>query len=180
MGLLIVAFAAFFGLSLWLMNGWMAGHALTVSSNGKWEIVAQGWGLLLSLGGPLAGFGILVGLGIGIPAGSRLLGFLAEKQGAEIEETRASLVDQQLKLEARETAIHRMLQQAAADGRKDGDRIAQEATEALKKAESLVRGYEKRLFDLTGRLKGAQQKATRFKQKALLMTGETQKPNEAV
>jgi hypothetical protein len=180
MGLLIVTSVAFFGLLLWLMDGWMTGHALVASKNGKWEIVSQGWWMLLSLGGPLGAFAFLIGLISNIPAWSRLLGFLEEKQDAEIEQTRASLVDKRLKLEARETAMDRMLQQAAAEGRKDGDRIAQEATEALKKAESLVRGYEKRLFDLTGRLKGAQQKATRFKQKALLMTGETQKPNEAV
>ena len=179
MGLLIVTSVALFGLLLWLMDGWMTGHALVASKNGKWEIVSQGWWMLLSLGGPLGAFGFLIGIFINIPW-SRLLGFLEEKQGAEIEQTRASLVDQRLKLEAQKTAMDRMLQQAAAEGRKDGDRIAQEATEALKKAESLVRGYEKRLFDLTGRLKGAQQKATRFKQKALLMTGETQKPNEAV
>lgn len=179
MGLLIVAFAAFFGLSLWLMNGWMAGHALAVSSNGKWEIVAQGWGLLLSLGGPLAGFGILVGLGIGIPAGSRLLGFLEEKQGSEIEQTRASLASERQKLEASKAALDQKIRQAAAQGRQDGARIAQEASEAQAKAESLARAYESRLSALEGRLKGAQQKATRLKT-ALLMKGETQKPNEAV
>jgi hypothetical protein len=52
MGLLIVISAAFFGLLLWLMHGWMTGHALVASKNGKWEIVSHGCWMLLSLGKP--------------------------------------------------------------------------------------------------------------------------------
>ena len=171
MGLLIVTSVAFFGLLLWLMDGWMTGHALVASKNGKWEIVSQGWWMLLSLGGPLGAFAFLIGLISNIPAWSRLLGFLEEKQDAEIEQTRASLISERQKLEASKAALDQKIRQAAAQGRQDGARIAQEASEAQAKAESLARAYENRLRALEGRLKGAQQKATRFKKTALLMKG---------
>ena len=174
MPFLILGFAALLGVSLWLVNGWLAGHALVVAVGDKWEIAAQGWGLFLSLGGPLAGFGLLVGLAIGIPAGSRLLGLLVEKQGAEIEASRAAIAAERQKLEAAKAALDGQIRQAAAQGRQEGARIAQEATEARLAAEDKARGLERRQKAIEGRLKGAQQRANRIK--SSLTRGDAPKP----
>lgn len=176
MPFLILALVALFGISLWLVNGWLAGHALVVAVGDKWELAAQGWGLFLSLGGPLAAFGLLVGLSIGIPAGSRLLGLLMEKQGAEIEASRAAIAAERQKLEAAKAALDGQIRQAAAQGRQEGARIAQEASQARLQAEHKVIGLERRQMALEGRLKGAQQKAARMQKKAQLTRGNAPKP----
>ena len=175
MPFLILALAAILGVSLWLVNGWLAGHALVVAVGDKWELAAQGWGLFLSLGGPLAAFGLLIGLAIGIPAGSRLLGLLVEKQGAEVEANRAALAAERQKLEAAKAALDGQIRQAAAQGRQEGAAIAQEATQARFMAEDRAKGMERRQRALEGRLKGAQQKAAR-KEKALLKSRHAAKP----
>ena len=176
MPFLIAAFAALIGLCLWLMNGWLASHALVVAVGDTWETAAQGWGLFLSLGGPLAAFGLLTGLAVGIPAGSRLLGLLLEKQGAEIEASRKALATERQELEAAKAALDSQVRQAAAQGRQEGARIAQEATEARFSAEDKAKGMERRQRALEGRLKGAQQKAARMQKKAQLTRGNAPKP----
>lgn len=176
MPILILAFAALLGVCLWLVNGWLEGHALVVAVGDKWETAAQGWGLFLSLGGPLAAFGLVIGLAIGIPAGSRLLGLLVEKQGAEIEASRAALAAQRQELEAAKAALDGQIRQAAAQGRQEGARIAQEATQARFAAEDKAKGMERRQRALEGRLKGAQQKAARMQKKAQLTRGHAPKP----
>ena len=176
MPFLILAFVALIGISLWLISGWLDGHALMVSVGDKWEIAAQGWGLFLTLGGPLAAFGLLIGLAVGIPAGSRLLGLLVEKQGADVEASRAALAAERQKLEAAKAALDSQVRQAAAQGRQEGARIAQEATQARFAAEDKAKGMERRQRALEGRLKGAQQKAARMQKKAQLTRGHAPKP----
>ena len=176
MPFLILAFVALIGISLWLISGWLDGHALMVSVGDKWEIAAQGWGLFLTLGGPLAAFGLLIGLAVGIPAGSRLLGLLVEKQGADGEASRAALAAERQKLEAAKAALDSQVRQAAAQGRQEGARIAQEATQARFAAEDKAKGMERRQRALEGRLKGAQQKAARMQKKAQLTRGHAPKP----
>ncbi len=175
MPFLILAFVALLGISLWLISGWLDGHALMVAVGDKWEIAAQGWGLFLTLGGPLAAFGLLIGLAIGIPAGSRLLGLLVEKQGSDIEASRAALAAERQKLEAAKAALDAQVRQAAAQGRQEGARIAQEATQARFAAEDKAKGMERRQRALEGRLKGAQQKAARMQKKAQLTRGNAPK-----
>ena len=176
MPILILAFAALIGLCLWLMNGWLAGHALMVAVGDKWEMAEQGWGLFLSMGGPLAVFGLLVGLAVGIPAGSRLLGLLVEKQGREIEASRAALAVERQNLEAAKAALDGQIRQAAAQGRQEGARSAQEATQARYSAEDRAKSMERRQKALEGRLKGAQQKAARMQKKAQLTSRHAAKP----
>ena len=176
MPFLIAAFAALIGLCLWLMNGWLASHALMVAVGDKWEMAEQGWGLFLSLGGPLAAVGLLIGLAIGIPAGSRLLGLLVEKQGADVEASRKALAVERQELEAAKADLDSQVRQAAAQGRQEGARIAQEAAEARFVAEDRAKGMERRQIALEGRLKGAQQKAARMQKKAQLTRGHAPKP----
>ena len=176
MPFLALALAALLGISLWLISGWLDGHALMVSVGDKWEIAAQGWGLFLTLGGPLAAAGLLIGLAIGIPAGSRLLGFLVEKQGADVEASRKALAVERQGLEAAKAALDGQIRQAADQGRQEGARIAQEATEARFSAEDKAKGMERRQRALEGRLKGAQQKAARMQKKAQLTRGNAPKP----
>lgn len=183
MPFLILAILTIFGVCLWLVDGWLASHALVVAVGKQWEISAHGWGLLLSLGGPMAAFGLLAGLAIGIPAGSRLLGLLAEQQGAEIDATREALAAERLKLEAAKAALDGQIRQAAAQGRQEGAAIAQEATQArfvaedrAMQAERRMRALERREKGMEGRLKGAQQKAARMQKKAQLMRGDAPKP----
>ena len=175
MPFLIAAFAALIGLCFWLMNGWLDGHALMVKVGGEWETAAQGWWLFLSLGGPLAAFGLLIGLAVGVPAGSRLLGLLIEKQGADVEASRKAIAAERKELEAAKAALDEQMRQAAAQGREEGARIARGANEARFAAEDKAKGMERRQRTLEGRLKGAQQKAARIK-KAQLMRGNAPKP----
>lgn len=176
MPFLILAFAALLGVSLWLVNGWLAARALVDISGDTPRLIAEGWGLFLSLGGPLAAFGLLIGLAIGIPAGSRLLGLLVEKQGAEIEASRAALIAERQQLEAAKAALDGQIRQAAAQGRQEGAAIAQEATQARFLAEDRAKDMERRQRALEGRLKGAQQKAARMQKKAQLTRGNAPKP----
>lgn len=176
MPFLIAAFAALVGLCLWLMNGWLAARALVDIGGDTPVVIAESWGLFVSLGGPLAAFGLVIGLAIGIPAGSRLLGLLVEKQGAEIEASRAALIAERQKLEAAKAALDGHIRQAAAQGRQEGAAIAQEATQARFLAEDRAKGMERRQRALEGRLKGAQQKAARMQKKAQLTRGNAPKP----
>lgn len=176
MPFLIFAFAAFLGVCFWLVNGWLAGHALVVAVGDKWEIAAQGWGLFLSLGGPLVAFGLLIGLAVGVPAGSRLLGLLVEKQGEEIDEKREALTAERHRIEAIKAKLDGEILKAAMEGRKEGAGLAAAAQQARFAAEDKVNGLERRQKALEGRLKGAQQKAARLKKKAQLKSPSGAKP----
>jgi len=165
MPILVLSLIAITVLSIWLANGWLSSRALAVAIGNNWEITAQGWGLLLSLGGPLFSIGLLIGLLAGILAGSKLLGLLTAKQGADIEASRMDLATQWQALEAAKAALDGQIQQAAARGRQDGARIAHEATQAQLAAEERANKMEYRKRILEGRLKGAQQKAARIQKK---------------
>lgn len=164
---LVLAALGIAGAAGYMANNWAAAHALAIATtNGSWTIQAEGWA---SLWPTMAmGFvpGAAIGIGLILVVGGHITEALAAAREAGANEEREKWEEKitSIKTESNEKtqSIRKHLQLA-------NDQLLQEREKALR--------AERKSRTIEGRLKGAQQKAERFKKKAQLTTGQAQKLN---
>ena len=157
--ILLIMVAGVVGLAGYMLNGWVAAHALAVAADGEWSIQAEGWSGLW----PLVEVGLLAGLAAGVAIGLVVSGkisqALASSKDAALDTARADLAK-------REQA----LTQRIIDSTKDSNHKALKyAAETNQVEEKLLHAQRKQRI-IEGRLKGAQQKAARIKKAQARLT----------
>lgn len=156
--ILILVALGVVGLAGYLLDGWVAGHGLAVASAaGQWSIEAEGWAALWHV----VSLGVLLGTVAGVAVGLMLSGHVAR---ALAKARDAALDDARAGLQAREAELTQRIVQSTKEARQDALRYADEAH---KSEELLLREQRKRRI-IEGRLKGAQQKASRIQKQARL------------
>lgn len=158
---------------LWLaaytLHGWVTAHALAVAVGEQWSIQAQGWAALWPTvaAGLLAG--AVVGLVIGLVASGRIAEALEDKRSAAVKEAEKALQAQRLELVKRQAGIDAEIKKVADERIKSIKSWADNLALENEKLKDELLHLQRKTGIIEGRLKGAQQKAARFK-KARLMS----------
>ena len=147
----------------WMIHSWVITHALSVLTDGKWYVQAEGWSGLW----PTVSAGLLAGLGVGLFLGvtlaSELGKYLQERKNDSLGDAQAALEKQRLALSKDRAGVDAHIQ-----------KVSQERISAIKKhnealaleKEQLKRDFaaqKNRADIIEGKLKGAQQKNARLK-----------------
>lgn len=147
----------------YMANAWVTGHALAVAAGDSWAIQATGWPALW----PMLAVGLLVGAVAGLALGLVLSGKLAEalsdKRTDAAKEAEKALQAQRLELARERSGIDQKIQQVADERIKSIKQWAENiALENEKNKDEILR-LQRKTGIMEGRMKGAQQKASRLK-----------------
>ena len=152
----------------YMAHNWATAHALAVAAmDGGWTIQAEGWASLWRI--MAMGFvpGAAISLGLGLVMGGRMAAALLAAREEGANEVREQLAQEREKWEEKITSVRLESNEYAQSINKhvqfSNDKLLQEREKALR--------AERKSRTIEGRLKGAQQKAERFKKKAQLTTG---------
>lgn len=158
---------------LWLaaytLHGWVTAHALAVAVGEQWSIQAQGWAALWPTvaAGLLAG--AVVGLVIGLVASGRIAEALEDKRSAAVKEAEKALQAQRLELARERSDVDKKIREVTDERIKSIKSWADNLALENEKLKDELLHLQRKTGIIEGRLKGAQQKAARFK-KARLMS----------
>ena len=152
----------------YMANNWAAAHALAVAAtNGGWAVQAEGWSSLWPI--MAMGFvpGAAIGIGLILVMGGRMAAALSAAREEGANEVREQLAQERAKWEKKITSVRLESNEYAQSINKQ----AQFTNEKLQQEREKALRAERKSRTIEGRLKGAQQKAERFKKKAQLTTG---------
>lgn len=153
----------------YMANTWVTSHALAVAAGDQWAIQASGWPALW----PVLAVGLLAGAAAGLALGLVLSGKLAEaladKRTDAAKEAEKALQAQRLELVKRQAGIDAEIKKVADERIKSIKSWADNLALENEKLKNEVLHLQRKTGIIEGRLKGAQQKAARFK-KARLMS----------
>lgn len=150
--LLGLAAVGIIGMTGYIIHSWVSEHALAVAMDGRWMVQAEGWASLwiLLVVGLLAG--AVMGLSLGVAASGRIAEALSAAHEDSFEQARTQLQQERARLEEK---IRKSTEKAYDASRIYNEKFQQERDKSLL--------LERKIKSMEGRMKGAQQKATRIK-----------------
>ena len=156
-------------LAAYTLHGWVTSHALAVAVGEQWSIQASGWPALWPTvaAGLLAG--AVVGLALGLVISGRIAEALEDKRTEAAKEAEKALQAQRLELVKRQAGIDAEIKKVADERIKSIKSWADNLALENEKLKNEVLHLQRKTGIIEWRLKGAQQKAARFK-KARLMS----------